>query len=223
MSSPSFSAPTTETASAKGFQVLPSASMMSQEFDDICARMQRDQSLTSEQPTFSQMIDIRSGSMSSNDALRNMYADSSVVTLKRSARVLASLANCDDDNLVTSDKLPSINAPLVLTVGNSQTKLQALPIMTAPARRRNLLPAPKTGMLPVSSATELRALVEISHSKKQEQIAHKKTHQKMLSASSCRKNQQAKSGFALFLKNVKLAYNQSMQQFSSFLDQLALA
>ena len=223
MSSPSFSAPTSETASAKGFQVLPSAAMMSQEFDDICSRMQREQSLTSDQPTFSQMLDIRSGSMSSNDALRNMYADSSVVRLKRTARVLASLATNDDESMVTSDKLPVINAPLVLSVGNSQTKLQALPIMAPPARRRSLLPAPKTGMLPISSATELRALVEISHSKKKEQIAHKKTHQKMLSASSCRKNQQAKSGFALFLKNIKVAYNQTMQQFSSFLDQLALA
>lgn len=224
MSSPSFSAPAAETTSAKSFQALPSAAMMSQEFDEICAsRLHREQALTSDQPTFSQLLDIRSGSMSSNEALRNMYADSSVVRLKRTARVLASLDNASEEGFVTSDKLPSISSPLVLTVGNSQTKLQALPIMPAPARRRNLLPAPKTGMLPVSSPTELRALVEITHSKRKEQIAHEKTHQKMLSASSCRKNQQAKSGFAVIWKRVKNAFAQPVRQLSSLLDQLALA
>jgi hypothetical protein len=161
--------------------------------------------------------------MSSNEALRTMYADSSVVRLKRTARVLASLDNDNEQNLVTSDKLPSISAPLVLAVGASQTKIQALPIMPAPARKRNLLPAAKTGMLPVSSATELRALVEVTHSKRQEQIAHKKTHQKLLSASTCRKNQQAKSGLALVWKSVKNVVAQQIRQISSLLDQLALA
>ncbi len=224
MSSPSFSAPATENASAKSFLALPSAEMMSLEFDNICAsQIQRLQSLTSEQPSFGQLLEFRAGSMSSNEALRTMYADSSVVRLKRTARVLASLDNDNEQNLVTSDKLPSISSPLVLAVGASQTKLQALPIMPTPARRRNLLPAAKTGMLPVSSATELRALVEVTHSKRQEQIAHKKTHQKMLSASTCRKNQQAKSGLALVWKSVKNVVAQQMRQLSSLLDQLALA
>jgi uncharacterized phage-associated protein len=78
-------------------------------------------------------------------------------------------------------------------------------------------------MLPVSSATELRALVEVTHSKRQEQIAHKKTHQKLLSASTCRKNQQAKSGLALVWKSVKNVVAQQIRQISSLLDQLALA
>lgn len=224
MSSPSFSAPATENASAKSFLALPSAEMISQEFDNICAsKLHRQQAMTSDQPSFGQLLEFRSGSFSSNEALRNMYADNSVVRLKRTARVLASLDNGEEQNLVTSDKLPSIASPLVLAVGTSQTKLQALPIMAAPARRRKLLPAAKTGMLPVSSPTELRALVEITHSKRREQIAQKKTHKKMLSASTCRKNQHGKTGFALAWKSVKDVFAQQMQQLSNLLDQLALA
>ncbi|MFA7340570.1 MAG: hypothetical protein WC028_27550 [Candidatus Obscuribacterales bacterium] len=223
MSSPSFSAPTSENASAKSFLSLPSAEMMSQEFDNICAsKLHREQAMTSEQPSFGQLLEFRTGSFSSNEALRNMYADNSVVRLKRTARVLASLDN-DNEHLATSDKLPAIASPLVLAVGTSQTKLQALPIMAAPARRRKLLPAAKTGMLPVSSPTELRALVEVTNSKRREQIAYRKTHQKLLSASTCRKNQHAKSGFALAWKNVKNVFAQQMQQLSNLLDQLALA
>ena len=224
MNSPSFSAPATENAPAKSFLTLPSAEMMTQEFDNICARkLHREQAMTSDQPSFGQLLEFRSGSFSSNEALCNMYADSSVVRLKRTARVLASLDINEEQNLVTSDKLPSISSPLVLAVGTSQTKLQALPIMPAPARRRKLLPAAKTGMLPVSSPTELRALVEVTNSKRREQIAHRKTHQKMLSASTCRKNQHAKTGFALAWKNVKDAFAQQMQQLNNLLDRLALA
>ncbi|MDP3507117.1 MAG: hypothetical protein Q8T09_03930 [Candidatus Melainabacteria bacterium] len=224
MSSPSFSALTNENASAKSFLSLPSAEMMSQEFDNICAsKRHREQAMTSDQPSFGQLLEFRSGSLSSNEALRNLYADNSVVRLKRTARVLASLDNDDEKILATSDKLPSVSSPLVLAVGASQAKLQALPIMAAPARRRKLLPPAKTGMLPVSSPTELRALVEVTNSKRQEQIAHRKTHQKMLVASTCRKNQQAKSGLAFAWKSVKDVFAQQVQQLSNLLDQLALA
>jgi hypothetical protein len=213
-----------ETGFAKTYQVLPSASLMAEQFDSLfAAREHLEQSLTAEQPSFSRLIDARPGAMSTSETLRNMYGENNVVRLKRTARALASLSVSEDDeeNFVTSDKLPSIASPLVLSVGASQTKLQALPIMQAPARRRNLLPAPKTNMLPVSSPTELRALIKDSHSKRQEQISYRKTRQGMQSAS--RLNQKSCHGLSGIWQNLKALAAKPLRQISNLLDQLALA
>lgn len=192
-----------EKGFAKSYQVLPSVSVMTDELDSIlAARQHLEQSLASDKPSFT------------------VYESANVIRLKRTARALASQTASDDDenNFITSDKLQAIAAPLVLSVGTSQTKLQALPIMAPPARRRNLLPAPKTNMLPISSPTELRGIIRQSHSKRQEQIKARNTRQGL---SSCRMKQQAKG--TSFWHAVKLAFAQPMRQLSNLLDQLALA
>ncbi len=192
-----------EKGFATSYQVLPSVSVMTNELDSIlAARQHLEQSLACDKPSF------------------NIYESASVIRLKRTARALASQTLSDDDenNFITSDKLQAIAAPLVLAVGTSQTKLQALPIIAPPARRRNLLPAPKTSMLPISSPTELRGIIRQSHSKRQEQIKARNTHQGI---SSCRVKQQSKSGG--FWLAVKEAFAQPMRQLSHLLDQLALA
>ncbi len=198
-----------ETGFAKTYQVLPSASVMADELDNIlAARQHLEQSLASDKPTFT------------SETLNTMYESASVIRLKRTARALAAqtISADDENNFITSDKLPAIASPLVLSVGTSQTKLQALPVMAAPVRRRNLLPAPKTNMLPISSPTELRGIIRESHSKRQEQIKARKTRQGL---SSSRTNQQAKNG-GLWRK-VKEVFAQPMRQLSHLLDQLALA
>lgn len=220
MSSQSSCAPELmETGFAKTYQVLPSASLMAAQFDNLFASS----SLFADNNRADNgaAVENKFAGDANNQTLRDMYGDNNVVRLKRTARALASLNDEDDEkNFVTCDKLPSIASPLVLSVGTSQTKLQAMPVMQAPVRRRNLLPAPKTNMLPISSATELRAIIRESHSKRQEQIAHRKTRQGMQSAPRARKRSGKPTGI---WANLKAMVTKPLNQLSNLLDQLALA
>lgn len=121
-------------------------------------------SMTCDLPTMMNQLQLKEGYLTSNEALRTMYSDSSTVHLKRTARALASLSTDSDENFETSDRLPAIALPLILAPGNSSTKLPAQ------GPKRSLAAPPKTRIMPVSDPNELRALIESLQQKRMEQI-----------------------------------------------------
>ncbi|MBK9206525.1 MAG: hypothetical protein IPL73_29775 [Candidatus Obscuribacter sp.] len=100
------------------------------------------QSPTANIPDFGFHVELRPGLTSTNATLQDMYGDSSIVRLKRTARALAMQSACAEDdeegNHITSDKLPAITAPLRLTTGQKNEVQSA---------RRSLLPPGRTRML----------------------------------------------------------------------------
>ena len=119
-------------------------------------------SMTTDLPIAMQQLQLQEEPQACSDTLRNMYSDSAVIHLKRTARALASLSanNTDFDNYQTSERLPALTSPLMMSAGTSCTNIPAQ------SPKRALAPAPQTRIMPVSDPHELRTLIESLQSRR---------------------------------------------------------
>lgn len=160
-------------------------------------------SMTCDLPTMTKMInqlEFKEGYLTSNEALRTMYSDSSTVRLKRTARALAYM-DVEEENFETSDRLPAIAHPLKLTAGSSCTNL---PPQTT---KRVLAPPPKTRIMPIGDPTELRALIEGLQARQREQMEKSATYNRL---AACSPRTAAKPGNKAKLSSARSASNSDL-------------
>lgn len=185
------------------------------------------QSPTANIPDFSFHVELRPGLTSTNATLQDMYGDSSIVRLKRTARALAmqsAIEEDDEGNYVTSDKLPAITAPLRLTTGQ---KNEIQPV------KRSLLPPPKTRMLSAGQPSVLLSIISNVQDKRAREL--EKRREEMERLAQFRAEERAalakRTTFdlkALTTKNglkhfVKRQAKSMLTQIAQLLDRLALA
>lgn len=185
------------------------------------------QSPTASIPDFGFHVELRPGLTSTNATLQDIYCDSSIVRLKRTARALALQNTCEEEeegNHITSDKLPAITAPLRLTTGQ-KNEIQ-------PAKR-NLLPPAKTRMLSAGQPSVLLSIISNVQDKRSREL--EKRREEMERLAKFRAEERAALGKrtafdlkALTTKNglklfVKRQAKSMLLRISQLLDRLALA
>lgn len=185
------------------------------------------QSPTVNIPDFGFHVELRPGLTSTNATLQDMYGDSSIVRLKRTARALAMQSAIEEEeegNYVTSDKLPAITAPLRLTTGQKNE--------VEPARR-SLLPPPKTRMLSAGQPSVLLSIISNVQDKRAKEL--EKRREEMERLAQFRAEERAalakRTAFdlkALTTKNglkhfVRKQAKSMLTQIAQLLDRLALA
>ena len=202
----------------QSFRATASKEAISQSLTKEEQRLKMQLSHTTDLPTVMNQLQFKEGCLTSNEALREMYSDSSTVHLKRTARALASQSryDADQENFETCDRLPSVALPLTLAPGNSSTKLPAQ------GPKRVLAAAPKTRIMPVSDPNELRAIVAMLQQRKVDQIEKHATTYNRLNASPRPKLQDM--GMAEKLMHAARCWIRSMtRKFSNLLDRMALS
>ncbi|MDQ5964370.1 MAG: hypothetical protein QG625_524 [Cyanobacteriota bacterium erpe_2018_sw_39hr_WHONDRS-SW48-000098_B_bin.30] len=186
------------------------------------------QSPTANIPDFGFHVELRPGLTSTNATLQDMYGDSSIVRLKRTARALAMQSACAEDdeegNHITSDKLPAITAPLRLTTGQKNEVQPA---------RRSLLPPARTRMLSAGQPSVLLSIISNVQDKRAKEL--EKRREEMERLAQYRAEERAalakRTAFdlkALTTKNglkhfVKRQAKSMLLQIAQLLDRLALA
>lgn len=124
-------------------------------------------------------VELRPSATAGTSALNEMYAETSITKLKRTARAIAALTVVEEENLVTSDKLPAFAAPLRLSRGTGNN-------MEALKPKRSLISAPKTRMMPTSDPAVLLNLISSMQQKRANELAKRQSEQSKLSENAAK-------------------------------------